>query len=99
MTDTGENGFEALWQQALNEPEVKSAVVKNRITVDLSLESVLDRYTDFARKAVAEHRISESKFLDLKKQTKRFKQALGEIEDGSLLDELKDLTKILNPFD
>ena len=99
MADTRQSTFEELWEQAQNEPEFKSVLVKNRITVDLSIENVLDRYASFARKAVAEHRISESKFLELKKQTARFKKALVEIDDGSFLGELKELTDILNPFD
>ena len=99
MADTEQNSFEELWQQALNEPEFKSAVVKNKISVDLSIENVLDRYTSFANRAFAEHRITERKFTELKKLTKRFKKSLGEIDNGSLLGELKDLTDSLNPFD
>lgn len=99
MTETEQNSFEQLWQQALNEPEFKPAFVKNKITVDLSIENVLDRYTSFAKKAFAEHRITERKFIELKKLTKHFKQSLGEIDNGSLLSELKDLADSLNPFD
>lgn len=99
MAETEQSNFEELWQQAQGEPEFKSVRVKNRITIDLSIENILDRYTNFASMAVTEHRISERKFRELKEHTKRFKKSLRAIDDGSLLGELKDLKDILNPFD
>jgi len=99
MAEAKQNDFENLWQQAIQAPEVQTIEVENKVTIDLSIEHVLDRYTDFARKAAAGNKISHSKYLNLKKQTKRYKKALAEIDDGLFLDELKSLTNLLNPFD
>ncbi len=98
MENTETGSFDALWKKAQSEPETRRVVAKNLISVDLSIENVLDRYTSFVRKAAAENKVSENKYQELLDKTTQYKKALDNIDGGSLLKEIRSLGDLIHPF-
>ena len=98
MAKTEKADFEALWALAQSEPETKTVIASNPIAIDLSIDNILDRYTSFVHKAANANKISESRYQALLDRTTSYKNALDNVDGGSLLKEIRNLTSSFNPF-
>jgi len=75
--------FERLWEQAIREPEVKECKEVTKVDFDLSLDTLLKRYMEFAEKGVAENRFSHTIYSKLKEQTESYRKTLADIDGDS----------------
>lgn len=98
MGKTKQSEFEVRWEKACNQPEVVRHVSDNPIVVDLSLDHVLDRYLAAAHEHVRANRISQGAFDALREQTHHYQSALRSLDDGGVLNSLRDFRRRLNPF-
>ncbi len=88
MATTTNPDFEALWNESQQGTKEKKISVQNKIEVDLTLGSILDRYIAFASKADKENKVRHSVFENLVKEAEKFKKGLAAVDDDSVLDKL-----------
>ena len=88
MATISKADFEALWEEAQHAPREKKVSAQSKIEVDLRLNSILDRYIAFARKADKENKVQHSVFDNLVKEAEKFKKGLAALDNDSVLDKL-----------
>ena len=88
MATTNNPDFEVLWNEAQQAQKERKISVRNKIEVDLKLNSILDRYIAFASKADQENKVQHAVFENLVKEADKFKKGLAALDDDSVLDKL-----------
>lgn len=81
MKATSSVNFNSRWDQAIKSPAIITADV-TPVTVNLSMETIMDRYLKSVEAEVAEHKISQTLCNQLAGQFTQAKSILSTIENA-----------------